>query len=139
MHKDVYLGFDFGLKRIGVAVGQGLTGSATPLSTLNAKDGVPDWALIQKLLKEWHPKGFVVGLPTAVCGKDLTVTERVRSFAETLQVQFQRPVYLVDERFSTVEARSQLFEQGGFRKIRRTEVDSLAACIILEQWLREGS
>lgn len=136
MLEGVYIGFDFGYKRIGVAVGQTLTGSASPLSTLDAKLGVPDWNLIQKLLSEWKPLALVVGLPTCIDNSEQYTTAASRGFARQLRKRFSLPVHLVDERLSTVEARAHLFESGGYRKLKKAEIDSIAACVILEQWLQ---
>jgi putative Holliday junction resolvase len=136
MPEDFFLGFDFGYKRIGVAVGQKLTCSASPLSTLSAQLGIPDWNEIQVLIQQWHPAGLIVGLPTCINDSELYTTSAARNFAEQLQVRFALPVYYVDERLTTVEARERLFAKGGYRKIKKSEVDSLAACIILEQWLQ---
>jgi putative Holliday junction resolvase len=137
MPEPVYLGFDFGYKRIGVAIGQRLTGHARPLSTLNAISGAPNWALVQALIDAWQPAAFIVGLPTCIDGKELYTTGAARGFARQLRKKFNIPVHLVDERLSTVEARAQLFAEGGYRKLKTSEIDSLAACIILEQWLQE--
>jgi len=134
--EGVYLGFDFGYKRIGMAVGQQLTGSASPLSTLSATAGVPDWNQIQHVIHQWRPRALVVGLPTCIDGSELYTTAASRGFARQLRKRFALPVHLVDERLSTVEARERLYAEGGYRKIKKTEVDSMAACIILEQWLR---
>lgn len=136
MPSEVYLGFDFGYKRIGVAVGQRLTCSANPLSTLDAKQGVPDWVAVAKLIKQWNPDALIVGLPTCIDGSELYTTSAARRFAKQLRKQCGLPVHLVDERLSTVEARGQLFDQGGYRKLKQSEVDSIAACVILEQWLQ---
>lgn len=138
MLEGVYLGFDFGYKRIGVAVGQRLTGSASPLITLEAKQGVPHWDVVQKLLNEWRPLALIVGLPTCIDDTELYTTAAARGFARQLRKRFSLPVHLVDERLSTVEARSHLFEKGGYRKIKNTEIDTIAACIILEQWLQDN-
>lgn len=135
MPKDVYLSFDFGYKRIGVAVGQRLTCSASPLITLDAKMGTPDWNAIQKLINQWKPEALVVGIPTTIDGEELYTTSPARRFAKLLGKHSGLKVHLVDERLSTKEARGQLFEQGGYRKIKQSEVDSIAACVILEQWL----
>lgn len=135
MLKKIFLGFDFGYKRIGVAVGQALTSSASPLSTLQAKQGQPNWDTVQQLIKEWEPSAMIVGLPTCVDGSELYTTPAARGFARQLRKRFALPVHLVDERFSTVEARSQLFAEGGYRKIKASQIDSYAACVILEQWL----
>lgn len=135
MPDGVYLGFDFGYKRIGVAVGQLLTCSASPLATLEAKQGVPDWTAVTKLISQWQPQALIVGLPTCIDDKELYTTGAARRFAKLLRKQSGLPVHLVDERLSTVEAREQLFAQGGYRKLKKTEIDSIAACVILEQWL----
>jgi len=136
MPSGVYLGFDFGYKRIGVAVGQRLTCSATPLSTLDAKQGIPDWNAVQKVITQWRPEALIVGLPTCIDDSELYTTAAAKRFAKQLRKQFTLPVYLVDERLSTMEARGQVFEQGGYRKLKKTQIDGIAACIILEQWLQ---
>ena len=79
-----------------------------------------------------------MGLPTCIDGKELYTTGAARGFARQLRKKFNIPVHLVDERLSTVEARAQLFAEGGYRKLKTSEIDSLAACIILEQWLQES-
>lgn len=137
MPSGVYLGFDFGYKRIGIAVGQRLTCSASPLATIDAKSGTPDWNVIQKIITQWNPQALIVGLPTCIDNSELYTTSAARRFAKQLHKRFALPVHLVDERLSTVEARGHLFEQGGYRKIKKTEVDSIAACVILEQWLQQ--
>lgn len=137
MPEDVFLGFDFGFKRIGVAVGQKLTGGASPLSTLPAKLGIPDWDEIQALIQQWRPAALIVGLPTCIDERELYTTAAARHFAEQLHMHFSLPVHYVDERLTTVEARERLYAKGGYRKIKKTQVDGLAACIILEQWLHE--
>ena len=136
MHEPVFLGFDFGMKRIGVAVGQRLTSCATPLQTLHAMQGVPDWSRVAALIKQWKPQALVVGLPTCLDGTELYVTEPSREFARVLGERFDRSVHLVDERLTTVDVRSVVFAAGGYRKLKGANVDSLAACVILEQWLR---
>lgn len=135
MPEGVYLGFDFGYKRIGLAVGQLLTCSASPLATINAQTGVPDWNVVAKVIAQWTPQALIVGIPTCIDGRELYTTSAARRFAKELRQRFALPVHLVDERLSTVEARGQLFAQGGYRKIKQAEVDSVAACVILEQWL----
>lgn len=132
---EVYLGFDFGYKRIGTAVGQRITQQARPLTTIAAIAGIPHWPHIKKLIDEWRPKALIVGLPTCVDDSSLYTTEAARLFAQQLEQQFKLPVHLVDERLTTVEARAQLFEQGGYQKLKKTPIDNIAACLILEQWL----
>lgn len=134
MASETLLGFDFGTKSIGVAVGQQLTGSARALTALKAQDGTPDWKLIEKLLKEWQPDYVVVGLPLNMDGTEQELTARARKFANRLHGRFGVRVELQDERLSTVEARADLFERGGFRALQKGQVDSQSAVIILEDW-----
>jgi putative Holliday junction resolvase len=135
----IVLGFDWGAKRIGVAVGNGLLQQASPLKTLAAKEGQPDWHLVKKLIQEWRPRALLVGLPLDIEGKELYTTQKAKNFQKQLQTKFELPVYLVDERLTTVEARQQLFDEGGYRRIQSAEVDSYAAKLIVEQWLIEQS
>jgi len=134
MASETLLGFDFGTKSIGVAVGQQLTGTARALTALKAQDGTPDWKLIEKLLKEWQPNYVVVGLPLNMDGTEQELTARARKFANRLHGRFGLRVELQDERLSTVEARADLFERGGFRALQKGQVDSQSAVIILEDW-----
>jgi len=134
MASETLLGFDFGTKSIGVAVGQQLTGTARALTALKAQDGIPDWNLIGKLLKEWQPDYVVVGLPLNMDGTEQPLTERARKFANRLHGRFGVRVEMQDERLSTVEARADLFERGGFRALQKGQVDSQSAVIILEDW-----
>ena len=137
MHKQgCCLGFDFGLRKIGAAVGQFITLTATPLDFIIAKQGMPDWRHFKKLLDEWRPNCLVVGLPLAINGEPLSVTPFVESFAQSLK-RFDLPVYYADERMTTKEARQDLFERGGYKALTYGKVDSIAAAIILEQWMSE--
>lgn len=125
MSPQTLLSFDFGTKSIGVAIGQQLTGTARPLAALKANDGVPDWNKIEALLKEWQPDRVVVGLPLNMDGTEQPLTARARKFANRLHGRFGVQVDLHDERLSTVEARAELFERGGFRALSKGSVDSL--------------
>ncbi len=134
MQNETLLGFDFGTKSIGVAVGQQLTGTARPLTALKAQEGTPDWGLIEKLISEWQPNYVVVGLPLNMDGTEQPLTARARKFAARLHGRFGVRVELQDERLSTVEARADLFERGGFRALQKGQVDSQSAVIILQDW-----
>lgn len=134
MSNMTLLSFDYGTKSIGVAIGQQLTGTARPLNALKAQDGIPDWNKIEALLKEWQPDRVVVGLPLNMDGSEQPLTVRARKFANRLHGRFGVQVDLHDERLSTVEARAELFERGGFRALSKSNVDSLSAVIILESW-----
>ena len=134
------MAFDYGTRQIGVAVGQTLTGSAEPLTNLRARDGVPDWEQVAKLISEWEPNVLVVGLPLNMDGSASDMSERAARFARRLNGRFQLPVETVDERLSTFEAKQHLKDQGrtpsGYRE---DPVDSLAAALLLQTWLSSQS
>ncbi|PKB88370.1 Holliday junction DNA helicase RuvA [Ewingella americana] len=129
--------FDFGTKSIGLAIGQEVTGTARPLTSFKAQDGTPDWQKIEKLLKEWLPDLVVVGLPLNMDGTEQPLTARARKFANRLHGRFGIQVELHDERLSTVEARADLFDRGGFRALDKGSVDAASAVIILESWFEK--
>lgn len=129
------LAFDFGLARIGVAVGQSITNTANPLPTLFAKEGIPDWTIVEKLIKEWQPKRLLVGEPFNMDNSDQEITLRARKFANRLHGRFGLPVDMIDERLTSAAAREEIFESGGFKKLKKTQIDSIAAALILESWL----
>lgn len=133
---QTFLGFDFGLKRIGVAVGQTLTGSASPLGVVTPRTGEPDWEAIGRLVAEWRPAALVVGLPYNMDLSEQEMTAHARRFAEELARRFPLPVHTVDERLSSREAEAQLKErrQQGRRRVTREDIDGAAACVILESW-----
>jgi len=130
------LGFDFGLKRIGVAVGQTVTRSASPLGVVTPRNGEPDWETIGRWVAEWRPAALVVGLPYNMDLSEQEMTGHARRFAEGLAGRFPLPVHTVDERLSSREAEAQLKErrQEGRRRISREDIDGAAACVILESW-----
>lgn len=133
---ETALGFDFGLKRIGAAVGQSLTGSASPLGVVAVRGGEPDWEAIARLVKEWRPASLVVGLPYNMDLSEQEMTQKARHFALALSERFPLPVHTVDERLSSREAEAALKErrQQGRRRITREDIDGAAACVILESW-----
>ncbi len=133
------LGFDYGTRQIGVAVGQTLTGNARPLKELRARDGIPDWQQIQALLKEWEPDALVVGLPLNMDGTASEMSARAEKFGRRLHGRFQIPVHYVDERLSTFEAKQTMRDSGRSTAIsyRDNPVDSLAAALLLETWLAD--
>ncbi|WP_386692199.1 MULTISPECIES: Holliday junction resolvase RuvX [unclassified Lonepinella] len=128
------LAFDFGTKSIGCAVGQSITGTAQALPAFKAQDGIPNWDAIEKLLKEWQPDRLVVGLPLNMDGTEQALTLRAKKFANRLHGRFGLPVELQDERLTTVDARAEIFQHGGFRALDKGKVDGISACLILESW-----
>ncbi len=135
--QKILLGFDFGMKRIGVAVGQTITQSARPLVTLKANQGVPQWEVLNKLIKTWQPDALVVGIPLNMDGTEQPLTQVAQEFSAALTVRYHLPVYGVDERLSTKDARERIFNQGGYKALQGGQVDSVAAQLILQNWLME--
>ncbi|MFP1809275.1 Holliday junction resolvase RuvX [Lonsdalea quercina] len=135
-HRTI-MAFDFGTRSIGVAIGQDLTRTARPLQAFKAQDGTPDWQKVEKLIWEWQPELVIVGLPLNMDGTEQPLTARARKFAQRLHGRFGVVVELHDERLSTVEARSGLFAQGGFRALDKGSVDSASAVVILESWFEQ--
>ncbi|HEX9396980.1 MAG TPA: Holliday junction resolvase RuvX [Burkholderiales bacterium] len=121
------LAFDFGLKRIGVAVGEPELGTAHPLRA------VSDFSQVEKLIKEWKPTNLVVGLPTSAQGAAHAMTRHAEVFARRLEKRFKLPVARVDERYTSVEAESRL------RGLKKKMIDSVAAQLILEQYFDEAA
>lgn len=138
MHNNqTFLGFDFGLKYIGVATGQTFTYTAQPLTTLIANQGIPQWDEVKKLIHNWRPNALVVGLPLNMDGSEQPLTHAAKKFAKQLEENFQLTVHLIDERLTSVAAREYLFEQGGYKALQKKAIDSMAAKFILETWLSQ--
>jgi putative Holliday junction resolvase len=124
------LGFDFGTQRIGIAVGQSITGTASALCTINASQGKPDWVRISELIEHWRPDALVVGLPLHNDGSDSNISKAARKFAQQLEGRYQLPVHPMDERLSSHAAKQHMRQATG-----KQEVDAVAAMIILQDWL----
>jgi putative Holliday junction resolvase len=133
------LGLDFGLRRIGVAIGGSGTGRAEPLTTIACRNNQPDWETLDKLVDEWQPALLVVGLPYNTDGSESDMTRATRKFAGRLQNRYRIPSELVDERLSSVEAGDWLREQRRSgtrrRRVKKEDIDQGAAAVILQGWL----
>jgi putative holliday junction resolvase len=125
------LGFDYGTRKIGVAVGQTLTGTANPLETLQLVNHKPDWEGIARLIAEWRPEALVVGLPLDVDDSETDATAPALRFSRQLEGRFHLKVHLADERYTSFEARDRL----GHKAKRWEDYDAVAAKLILETWL----
>ncbi len=137
---QLVLAFDFGKKRIGIACGDTLSGTASPLAAVTANAGLAPWEAITALVREWQPALAVVGLPYNADGSESAMAAAARAFAAALAHRCALPVELVDERYSSLEAGTRLknAREAGLRKrrIAKTDIDSAAACVILERWIR---
>ena len=128
MANQVLMAFDFGMAKIGVAVGQRITASASPVAIVRARDGIPDWTSLDKIVGEWQPCLFVVGLPLNMDGTESDMSGLARKFSRRLEARFKIPATTMDERLTTREA-SEGVSKG-------EQVDAIAACLILESWFR---
>lgn len=140
MSGGAVLGFDVGAKRIGVAVGNAITGTASELGLIDVRDGIPDWARFEKLLKDWAPTQLVVGDPLTFddSDPDPPARQRARGFARAAAKRSGLPVAMVDERRSSKEAAKRFADQrraGIKRRSDADEIDALAAVVIVERFL----
>ena len=124
---DIAMGFDFGQSKIGIAVGQSVTGTATPLGIVKARDGKPDWQAVDSYVAEWKPSVMIVGLPLNMDDTMSEMGEAAAKFGRRLNGRYNLPVEMVDERLSTFEARGMSDED---------QVDAIAAKLILETYLQ---
>lgn len=132
------IAFDYGLKNLGVAVGQTITTSASELPPLKARDGIPNWDHLGKVLEEWKPDLVVVGNPINLDGSASDLSIRAKKFSNRIHGRFNLPVELIDERYSSKEAKSQARDHGHKGDYGNNPIDSIAARIILETWLNEN-
>ena len=132
------LGFDVGARRIGVAVASAFGHGARALAVVDVHGHGPDWALIDRLHKEWRPDGLIVGDPMTLEGGDQPARQRAHAFARELQVRYRLPVVLVDERSSSQEAARRFASDRAEGRRRRRDaavLDAVAAAVIVERWL----
>ena len=121
------LGFDFGSRRIGVAIGNRLTGHARPLTTIDAGDTEARWKALNAVIDEWQPVALAVGIPLHPDGASHAMTARCQRFARQLEGRYRLPVLRVDERYSSAVVEHE------------SDVDAAAAAVILQQWLDDGA
>lgn len=134
------LGFDYGLRRIGVAVGQRITGTASAIAVLRNSDGGPDWPACDTLLKTWRPQALIVGLPLGRDGHDQPMTHAARAFAAMIEQRYGLPVHMADERFTSRAADAEFVAARRAGLARRKDaamLDAQAARRIVEQWLSQ--
>lgn len=133
---ETVLGFDFGPKKIGLALGQSITGSANPLTILPSSNARPDWAAIERTIREWRPTTLVVGLPLRENGEDSPMSLAARDFIAQLRDRFDLPVHGVNEFLSSHAAAERT---GGGKRGVPPPLDAVAAQIIVETWFAEQS
>ena len=131
------LGFDFGKKFIGVAVGQELTGTASPLGSVKATDGIPNWPQLSKFLDDWQPDLLVVGLPLNMDGSEQQLTLDAKKFGNRVLGRFGINVEFQDERLTTADAKEQLFARGGYKNLSKDNIDAESAKLIIESYFEQ--
>ncbi len=135
------LGFDVGTRRIGVAVGNALTGNARPLEVIAVHAGQPDWQQMDAIIAAWRPTALVVGLPLTLDGGEQAITRHARGFAASVGARCALPVHLVDERHTSQEAARRFAAAraaGTQRRRDAVKLDAIAAAVILETWLAQA-
>lgn len=133
------LGFDFGQRLLGVAVGNHLTASATALTAVRVRDGLPLWPELDPLLRQWQPEALVVGLPLTLDQNEQPISRAARRFARCIGERYTLPVHLMDERHTSQEAARRFAAQRAAGLKRRSDaqtLDAVAAAVILEAWLQ---
>lgn len=132
------LGFDVGMRRIGVAVGNAMTGGARAVAVVDVRDAGPEWAQVERLLREWRPDGLIVGDPLTLDGGDQPIRKVAQAFARELRQRTRLPVVMVDERNSSQEAAMRFAEERAEGKRKRRDaglLDAVAAAVIVDRWL----
>ena len=136
------MGLDFGHKRVGIATGQTITQSATALKTIDSPYHTKDWQPLTRLIDEWAPDALVVGIPVHMDGTEIDLTKDAKRFAQQLKARYNKPVFTVDERLSSVEAAQEIADARAAGLRKRTvkgDLDKLAASIILQTWFNQQS
>ena len=131
------MAFDFGTQKMGIAVGQSLIQNSNPLALFPMKDGIPNWEELLKIVKQWQPDVFLVGLPLNMDDSESDLSRRARKFARRLRHQTNIDTWMVDERLTTRDARQDLMNLHAQGQAKRIQADSLAAGLLLESWYRE--
>ena len=136
------LAFDYGLRRIGLAIGNSMLQSARPLAVVRNRNGTPDWESVVLHIRQWQPVDLIVGWPLNEAGLEQPLCNHVKGFSKQLVKRFSLPVHLVDERYSSNAAQQEvkaLRQRGQMtRKSKHEDIDSMAAALILETWFSQN-
>ena len=134
---ETVIAIDYGLRNMGVAVGNTVSRTVQPLTIIGARDGVPDWSALTKLIEEWQPDRVIVGHPLNMDGSESDISQRVMKFARQIEGRCEISVTLVDERLSSREAKAAALSAGHHGDFATAPIDDQAAAIILTTWLNE--
>ena len=131
----VVMGFDYGVRNIGIAIGQNITKSASTFYAIKAKEGEPDWIKLDSIVKEWEPALFIVGDPFNMDGTRSEFQKRISRFSTELKNRYKIRLHMMDERLTTKEAKERIkTESSGLKESANKH--SVSAQIILEDWFR---
>ena len=133
---QLIMAFDFGTQKMGMAVGQSLIESANPLALFPMKDGIPNWDELLKIVKQYQPSLFLVGLPLNMDDSESELSARSRKFARRLRHRTNIETLMVDERLTTREARDELGHYQAQGRAKKLSADSVAAALFIESWYR---
>ena len=133
---QLIIAFDFGTQKTGMAVGSSLIESATPLALFPMKDGIQNWDMLLKIVKQHQPNLFLVGLPLNMDDSESELSTRARKFARRLRHQTNIETLMVDERLTTREARDELEQYQSQGRAKKLAADSIAAALFIESWYR---
>ena len=129
------LGFDFGQKRIGIAVGNNISKTARALTTIDSLSNNQKFEVIQKIIEEWQPVSIVVGVPFNIDGSEHRITNLSKKFAKQLEQKYSLPTHLIDERYTSIEASHEIKDKKIDLKKKKLLIDQIAAKIILQSYL----
>lgn len=142
MHKPIkILGLDYGMRKIGVAIGQTLLGTATPLGLVSCQKGEPNWPQLSKFIAEWVPDRIVIGMPYNLDDSENDMTERVKIFGQNVSKKYVLPVFFEDEKLTTKLANSELAELEHYKNSPKKIpdlVDAYSACMIIESYIQNN-
>ena len=137
---SVLIGFDYGTKKMGVAIAQCITKTATPLNVLKIKNETPNWEQLDQIVSDYRPVLAIIGYPGKINKQTSLLADKIEKFGSAIEKHYKMPTILFDETYSTTLARQELrdLRRDGIlsRRIKKGQVDSMAAKIILEQWLK---
>jgi putative Holliday junction resolvase len=139
-HKPIkILGIDYGLRKIGVAIGQTLLGTSSPIGIVTCQFGEPNWPQLSKIITEWAPDRIVIGMPYNIDDSENDMTEKVKIFGEAVAKKYKLPVFFEDEKLTTKLANSELAEMQHYKKSPKkipNLVDAFSACMIVESYIQ---
>ena len=138
---STFIAFDFGMTKMGVAIGQNITNTASPLDPVVMRNGNPDWDLVERLIKEYRPTTIILGKPKVIDESSETLMKKIKAFKRSLERDFRQNVEWTPEHLTSKDAKEKLKvrRQEGIlsRKIMKGQIDSMAAAIFLQDWMNQ--